>query len=1139
MPKLVPFDEIEAIILLNVCQFIITCDLTKNSMLLCLSKVLRKLARNKGYDIDNSYRSTSGLNYQTNVMFNHISGSGKNRIPHIFQIASDLYEHDNNEFIRKLWEGLLVASENKKQAFLRFLTARKPQSASDIFWALEKAEEYLKSSGILSGSMYESLSLGSIQRFESIIYKDSVFAKKYKGMVYYLKIGFSVIKEFVADDVTTNKNQIEINSDAKISNIDILKHGSLTDHKNTAVNGSVDFELKTETLEKHYINADSIPVSFVYYTRTVEGIESWTDLYVKFMKIFWTEKGRQLSIYIGRSFVDEQSVDIGDINTTKRMRKPKRIADSVFVEIDLNYKEIINRIKAVLDKTAIPYKRFSITYKQPVKKKQITPMPKVTSSLETSLKSQSVQAINDPLIATQNTSDKLSAIPITKHDTTTSKIVEQECKIDFYKRQDMAYTKPVNCYCDEIRINTARNWIDLYTKLFCSLWKKYRRNLSYYIGINLVNGSRIDIGNKAMSYHMKAPKLIEKDEKGNSIYLETNLSANNIVGRIQCILEICHIPLTDVEITYIKRTDAPQVVSKTIITPEPAKTALSSTDFIEWLVKKYNLSKITARNYYSSVRRAEELAKKLGLSSYRLLNADNYDEAQATYSELLKNSMFIKMNEVAHNGFTAAINKFLQYLLSDGIKSGVSRTFRNKPRYDKDLTERCLAVLRESFSNGIKRDAEIAKRKFRNAYFGKYDSYLPDEIDLDDLFQENALEYDGKFYATSKELITFIQERLQAYPKESGILFFYDTFYDKNITQFSQYGVYSANMMRAVMEKEFPDYYYKANCFSSHRGLTLEQVVNVAYGEDICLTISKLQERLPYIGELQLLPLLSRSNSGFVRISDSTYAKESRIHIAKSDIEKSQKIIEDDISKQGYSFIKSIIVEESEVQNPEIPEQALQLVLFDRYLADHFSRKRNLISPLGESDSIADVIKNFCIQHKKITLKEVEEYEMEFTGENTSRRSLRVVAEVMIRVSDDTFVDHVDYDVAAIDKAIAPFFNNKKVITLKNVTSFSVFPDVDGYAWNSYLLSSYLRRYSKQWGYIGEEHKKKSVGAIFDKSLAFDSYDDAMALAVADSGIELTQEEVSFFLLNNEYRLRDADFKDIISKAYQIRMREE
>ena len=89
---------------------------------------------------------------------------------------------------------------------------------------------------------------------------------------------------------------------------------------------------------------------------------------------------------------------------------------------------------------------------------------------------------------------------------------------------------------------------------------------------------------------------------------------------------------------------------------------------------------------------------------------------------------------------------------------------------------------------------------------------LSEDIDLDDLFQECALEYDGKFYAMSAALIDFICEQLKDYSTENDMLFFYDTFYDKYISVFSGYGVTTSEMLKSVLEKEVTNYYYKSNC---------------------------------------------------------------------------------------------------------------------------------------------------------------------------------------------------------------------------------------------------------------------------------------------------------------------------------------
>lgn len=384
MPNLVPFDEVEAIILLSVCKFILDNELTKNSMLVCLSNILRSYAQSKGNHVDNSFRSTSGLSYQTNVMLKYISvGDEFTRVPRIFTTAMEQYQGNALEYERKLWEGLIMSSDNKKQAFLRFLTASRPQSASDIFWALEKAEEYLKSCGVLNGSIYEELSLVTLERLESVISKDNSFVKKHRGMIRFLKLGFSMLKEYVETNITADRKHCEICTDAKENSRSTPQKQTRIISKTASTNNATSFEHKTETLENNHINANSVPVSFAYYNRTVGDLKSWEDLYVKFMKIFWIEKGCQLTLYMGRSFVNEQSIDIGDINTTKRMHKPKRIADNVFVETNFTYREIINRIKAVLDKTSIPTKRFSITYEQPDTGESVAHTPKAAPSLGT------------------------------------------------------------------------------------------------------------------------------------------------------------------------------------------------------------------------------------------------------------------------------------------------------------------------------------------------------------------------------------------------------------------------------------------------------------------------------------------------------------------------------------------------------------------------------------------------------------------------------------------------------------------------------------------------------------------------------------------------------------------------------------
>ena len=178
--------------------------------------------------------------------------------------------------------------------------------------------------------------------------------------------------------------------------------------------------------------------------------------------------------------------------------------------------------------------------------------------------------------------EKPDEAPKTSQNTVASEEGVQEYTIDFYRVQDLSYTKPVHCYCEDIRISTAKNWTEVYTTLFSALWRKHSSTLAAYIGKNFVGGNRIDLGVRGMVNGMVAPKTITDDHNGDKVYIETNLSAKDIVGRIKRILEICHIPFESVEIEYTKRDDVkPRMVSEHEKPVERITTSTPNNSYIE------------------------------------------------------------------------------------------------------------------------------------------------------------------------------------------------------------------------------------------------------------------------------------------------------------------------------------------------------------------------------------------------------------------------------------------------------------------------------------------------------------------------------------------------------------------------------
>ena len=119
-------------------------------------------------------------------------------------------------------------------------------------------------------------------------------------------------------------------------------------------------------------------------------------------------------------------------------------------------------------------------------------------------------------------------------------------KVDFTNLANLAFTKPSSLsYFDETVVD-LRSWTDLYVKFINFLYEDYPDKIP--VGIYFHGANRIDFGDFQTSKNMVAPKQI-----ADNLYVETNLSATNIVGKIKALLDYCLIDYENVEIKYEKK----------------------------------------------------------------------------------------------------------------------------------------------------------------------------------------------------------------------------------------------------------------------------------------------------------------------------------------------------------------------------------------------------------------------------------------------------------------------------------------------------------------------------------------------------------------------------------------------------------
>lgn len=124
-------------------------------------------------------------------------------------------------------------------------------------------------------------------------------------------------------------------------------------------------------------------------------------------------------------------------------------------------------------------------------------------------------------------------------------------KIDFANIQSLAYTQPTEfLYFGEVQVK-VKSWTQLYVLVTQCLLDDYPSVLLKYLNRNIGGQGRCDFTDKIGAGNMVAPKKVQDD-----FYLETNLSATDIVHKIGKLLDLCNVDYENVEVFYKQKGKA-------------------------------------------------------------------------------------------------------------------------------------------------------------------------------------------------------------------------------------------------------------------------------------------------------------------------------------------------------------------------------------------------------------------------------------------------------------------------------------------------------------------------------------------------------------------------------------------------------
>ncbi len=705
---------------------------------------------------------------------------------------------------------------------------------------------------------------------------------------------------------------------------------------------------------------------------------------------------------------------------------------------------------------------------------------------------------------------------------------ENKCVIDFSNIVDLSYTKPIKVFYFEDDIGKVSSWKELYVKVFRNLYEDYDYKIPKNKPFNLGNG-RMDFCTQEYYSSMVAPKEIER-----GLYLETNLSATDIVRKIKLLLDICLVDEENIVIEF-ERSGNRQIE---IERANRIRGNSDSDDFFDWLKNEQDMALPSCRSYVSAVNTAERFAMDNGFAHTKLFT-DDLKEAQATIDELFNNDDFVEYNAQQHNRFKSALNKLLLYIGDDGATTSGEKNSINLEPY--------INILLEKFPRGYRTGSPLELKKFKRYWESFYGTGI--DIEDDDIIkciERCGVKYEEKIYMPQKMLDDNIKTKLFSYINDCFLTekttIYFEALFKEFSNDFLDYYMYNLNMLRAYLSyMNDGSYYISKNYISKDANVTTDpydEIKDCLIQQGVPMEYGELFSILSHIPEQKIKTILA-VNSEFISNGRGEYFHESIASLSDDELDDISDIIQYSIDEKQFIGGNELI-ESIKMKYPYIAEQ--NALLSDNGLRDaigyklksKFSFKGNIISSLGTELSMTEVFEDFCKSKDSFTLDELKKLKQELA----TVIYFEAVYENSLRIGKDDFVSkkYAAFKIEETDAAIDRFCVDD-YIPIKKVEQFSLFPDA-GFSWNSFLLEHYVAKYSPNYKLLHANYNESAcVGGIVKKLSDIDTFDELIVDVLARNGLPLQKEIALQYLCDEGYLARRSysDIEHTLIKAKELR----
>lgn len=734
-------------------------------------------------------------------------------------------------------------------------------------------------------------------------------------------------------------------------------------------------------------------------------------------------------------------------------------------------------------------------------------------------------------------------------------------KIDFTNIRSLAFTQPTEYSYFEEEQAKVNSWTHLYVQVAKCLLDDYPDVLRSYINRNIGGHGRCDFADEAGISSMTAPKKVQ-----DNFYLETNISATDIAGKIKKLLDLCNVDYENLEVYYQKRgSTAPQTIS----TPR-TDNRIDSSDaesikeqFISWM-RQTGSATGTICSYVSAIGQSSKAANEYGVCDTDLFLIEDANKLQQILENLLNIPAFRDLNAQQHNRFRAAISKLVAYRSSTGTITAHTRPEEKLPELKavepiikpQGLSEetriRYTEILSEHFGvDGYQTGRPIFRGRFKRFYAEKY-GCPPAETDdrIDEIMSMVGTKRDDRVFPKQDDsqndlVMEIVGDILSAF--DSGATAVYiEAVYDKyqqpladNLHIYNQDAL--ASLLLAHANGKYTQRYsFLTNNWSGANAQEdLLRIMKMFHQPQDYAAIHEKAWFLPY----ERMKTILVTTASIVNVAAETYFYAPNLPVSADELAHLSSLMNEELSYHSHITdvrLMQLIAE-------KCPSIAINTDGYTTYglrnclgyiLRDQFAFNGPIITLKGKELSMSDVFTEFAKDHEVLSVDELSALSNEMSiviyWDSVLSEMIRVSATELVRK------DQIKFDVEITDEILDGMCPGDYV-PLPEINLFLYFPNI-GYPWNSYLLESYLFSCSRKFRLLHSSFIKTGVyGAMVRKDADFQDYRSLLVDVLSKSNALDSTKDALQYIVDKGYqqRRRYEGIETVIQEAKLIKEQRE